>query len=74
MTDYYRMGRINEWLEDNECHKTDENKLDFYSIVQMRTLFRFWDGVSITQCRLPRNFNIFKPKLSFLSEIPKNEN
>ena len=74
MTDYYRMGRINEWLEDNECHKTDENKLDFYSIVQMRTLFRFWDGVSITHCRLPRNFNIFKPKLSFLSEIPKNEN
>ena len=52
MTDYYRMGRINEWLEDNECHKTDENKLDFYSIVQMRTLFRFWDGVSITHCRL----------------------
>ena len=52
MTDYYRMGRINEWLEDNECHKTDENKLDFYSIVQMRTLFRFWDGVSTTHCEL----------------------
>ena len=54
MTDYYRMGRINEWLEDNECHKTDENKLDFYSIVQMRTLFRFWDGVSTTNRYIAR--------------------
>ena len=64
MTDYYRMGRINEWLEDNECHKTDENKLDFYSIVQMRTLFRFWDGVSTTNRYIARESLILTRILS----------
>ena len=64
MTDYYRMGRINEWLEDNECHKTDENKLDFYSIVQMRTLFRFWDGVSTTNRNIVRESLILTRILS----------
>ena len=48
MTEYDRIGRINEWLEDNEFHKTDENILDNYSILQMRTLFRYWHSVSIT--------------------------
>ena len=42
MTEYDRIGRLNEWLEDNECHKTE-----FYSILQMRRLFRYWHNVSI---------------------------
>ena len=64
MTDYYRMGRINDWLEDNECYKTDENKLDFYSIVQMRTLFRFWAGVSTTNRYIARESLILTRILS----------
>ena len=64
MTDYYRMGRINDWLEDNECYKTDKNELDFYSIVQMRTLFRFWDGVSTANRYIGRDSLILTRILS----------
>ena len=54
MTEYDRIGKTNEWLEDNKCHKTDENILDSYSILQMRTLFRFWASVSITKRSIVR--------------------
>ena len=64
MTEYDRIGRINEWLEDNGCHKTDENILDYYSILQMRTLFRFWDKVSITNRSIVRGSLILTQILS----------
>ena len=64
MTEYYRIGRINEWLEDNACYKTDENILDSYSILQMRTLFRFWDKVSITNRSIVRGSLILTQILS----------
>ena len=64
MTEYDRIGRINQWLEDNECHKTDENILDSHSIFQMRTLFRFWHIVSITNRSIVRGSLILTRILS----------
>ena len=60
MTEYDRIGRLNEWLEDNECHKTD----DFYSILQIRRLFRYWHKVSITNRSIVRGSLILTSILS----------
>ena len=64
MTEYDRIGRINEWLEDNECHKTDENIFDFHGILQMRRLFQYWHNVSITNRSIVRGSLILTQILS----------
>jgi len=46
MTHFFQMGNINQWLEDNDCHKTEEGILDNKSITQMRLLYRTFDWVS----------------------------